>query len=344
MDEKNKHVNTRAPYGSWNKETMQSYLNKNIPGYVVLEARHEKMNYGWVWRVYIKCPKKEHNAYWTTWDNLCRGYLCKQCFYEKTGKTVWTKDSVYEYVKNSGFVMINKDDFKSTGKTFPCYDENKFIYMISINNLRKYNNGERKCFSLFQHNPYAIYNVKQYCKIYRPDYDICSTEYNGTKAKYEFYYYGNFDDNEQHDRKFVTTIEGFVFANVGHPNLIKSKGEREAEKIFKKHDIDFVYQKTYQDCKDKYVLPFDFYLPKYNLIVEIMGEQHIMPIKKFGGVEKHNIVVYHDKIKRDYLKANGIDILDIWYYEFKDMENMILNKIQSILNNTKLLSPEKEVI
>ena len=41
--------------------------------------------------------------------------------------------------------------------------------------------------------------------------------------------------------------------------------------------------------------------------------------------------IVHDKFKRDYLKQNNINILDIWYYEFDKMEELILNKIQSTL-------------
>lgn len=111
-----------------------------------------------------------------------------------------------------------------------------------------------------------------------------------------------------------------------------SNGEKAAENIFKKHKIEYVAQKRYDDCRDSYTLPFDFYLPKYNLIVEIMGEQHEYPIEFFGGQEAFELRVYHDKIKREYLKNNNIHILDIWYYEFDSMEDLILNKIQEILS------------
>ena len=116
-----------------------------------------------------------------------------------------------------------------------------------------------------------------------------------------------------------------------------SHGEHMAESIFKKHNIKFELQKRFDDCKDKNTLPFDFYLPEYNLIVEIMGEQHEYPIELFGGQKGFEKRVAHDKFKRDYLKLHNIHILDIWYYEFDKMEELILNKIQSILNNTKLM-------
>ena len=110
-----------------------------------------------------------------------------------------------------------------------------------------------------------------------------------------------------------------------------SSGERAAEKIFKQYNINFIPQKRFDDCRDVYTLPFDFYLPDYNLIVEIMGEQHERPVEIFGGQEGFEKRIRHDKIKRDYLKQNNIDILDIWYYEFDKMEDLILNKINEIL-------------
>ena len=91
------------------------------------------------------------------------------------------------------------------------------------------------------------------------------------------------------------------------------------------NDMGYIFN----DCKDQRPLPFDFYLPDYNLIVEIMGEQHESPVDIFGGEEKFEITVMHDKLKRDYLNNHNIDILDIWYYEFNRMENLILNKLAS---------------
>lgn len=143
-----------------------------------------------------------------------------------------------------------------------------------------------------------------------------------------------FDDNYEHPREFTTSINAFVNAFVKHPSLNKSNGEICAENIFKKYNINFIPQKRFNNCKDTYTLPFDFYLPDYNLVIEIMGEQHEHPVDLFGGQEGFEKRIVHDKFKRDYLKQNNIDILDIWYYEFDKMEKLILNKIQSILNKT----------
>ena len=105
-----------------------------------------------------------------------------------------------------------------------------------------------------------------------------------------------------------------------------------AKLVFEKYNLTFCSQKRFDDCRDKNTLPFDFYLPDYNLVVEIMGEQLEHPVNYFGGEEVFKKCVEHDEIKRDYLKSNNIHILDIWYYELDNMETLILNKIEEIIN------------
>ena len=144
--------------------------------------------------------------------------------------------------------------------------------------------------------------------------------------------------NPNHDAYWVywtNILSGYTCLLCYMENFM-SKGEHAAELIFQKYNYRYEPQKRFDDCRDKYTLPFDFYLPDYNLIIEIMGEQHEHPVDYFGGEESFRKCILHDKMKRDYLNANNISVLDIWYYEFDKMEELILNKIQEILNNTKL--------
>ena len=138
--------------------------------------------------------------------------------------------------------------------------------------------------------------------------------------------------NDSHEPYWAywTNITTGYKCSLCHLEDSMSKGERNAELIFKNNNIKFCKQKRFDDCKDKHTLPFDFYLPDYNLIVEIMGEQHEHPVEYFGGNDAFNKCVYHDKIKRDYLRVNNIHCLDIWYYDFDNMEKLIINKITEI--------------
>ena len=72
-------------------------------------------------------------------------------------------------------------------------------------------------------------------------------------------------------------------------------------------------------------MSYDFYLPQYNLLIEYQGEQHERPIEFFGGEERFKIQKEHDKRKKEYAKLHKIRLLDIWYYDF-DVLDQILSK------------------
>ena len=59
------------------------------------------------------------------------------------------------------------------------------------------------------------------------------------------------------------------------------------------------------------------------------------PVSLFGGQEAFEKRIKHDKMKRDYLQKNNIQILDIWYYDFDKMEDLIINKIKEISLTTQ---------
>lgn len=123
-------------------------------------------------------------------------------------------------------------------------------------------------------------------------------------------------------------IDGHVWhatpANVlfgkGCPVCNESKGERQIRQWLQKYNIEYVYQKTFIDCKDINALPFDFYIPKYNICIEYDGEQHFRPVN-FDGRETELVIQQfkklqqHDKIKNQYCKNNNINLLRIPYYK-----------------------------
>jgi hypothetical protein len=94
-------------------------------------------------------------------------------------------------------------------------------------------------------------------------------------------------------------------------------------------NIEYSYQKTFTDCKDKRILPFDFYFEIDNqpIVIEYNGIQHYKPIEFFGGYEAFIIRQKHDKIKKEYCNDNNIKFIEISY----EINNKKL--IFSYLNN-----------
>ncbi len=91
-----------------------------------------------------------------------------------------------------------------------------------------------------------------------------------------------------------------------------------------KNNIMYESQKTFDDCIYKDKLKFDYYLPEFDILIEIQGKQHYEANERFGGeiflleqqerdkikvewCKKHNkqlyIICYKDLYKKDYLET-----------------------------------------
>lgn len=83
---------------------------------------------------------------------------------------------------------------------------------------------------------------------------------------------------------------------------------------------DFEMEKTFEGCRDKKPLRFDYFIKKYNLCIEFDGEQHFRP-SNYSKNKEENLAKFektrlHDEIKNKYCKDNGINLLRIDNYEF----------------------------
>ena len=111
---------------------------------------------------------------------------------------------------------------------------------------------------------------------------------------------------------------------------IMSKGERKIAKLLKKYKVEYITQKRFEDCKDKHCLPFDFYLPDYDICIEYQGKQHYSLSTLFDKTAKSfEERQKRDQIKREYCKNHNIKLIEIRYDENieEKLELEILNKI-----------------
>lgn len=114
-------------------------------------------------------------------------------------------------------------------------------------------------------------------------------------------------------------------------NPSKSNGEISIIKYLEAQGIPYEREYTFENCRNEMMLPFDFYLPTLNLLIEYDGEHHFKPVK-FGGISeeraKENLQQRKrlDLIKTDFATHNNICLLRIPYTE-KD----IYQKIQDVI-------------
>ena len=118
-----------------------------------------------------------------------------------------------------------------------------------------------------------------------------------------------------------------ILQGFGCPKCNSSKGESVISLWLDKHDISYEIQKRFSDCRDIKPLPFDFYIPDYNLCIEYDGEQHFRPVDYFGGKDRLIYQQNHDKIKENYCKSKGINLLRIPYNKNieEELDNFLFN-------------------
>lgn len=116
----------------------------------------------------------------------------------------------------------------------------------------------------------------------------------------------------------------------GCPYCRKSKGELFIESFLKHKKICFVKQKTFEDCRNTRPLPFDFYLPDKNILIEYDGIQHYKPIEFFGGEASFKKRKYLDNIKNEFSISSNIPLIRIPYKVNLSLVEDILLDVVSI--------------
>lgn len=115
----------------------------------------------------------------------------------------------------------------------------------------------------------------------------------------------------------------------GCPVCSESKGEKSISLYLDNHKISYESQKKFDGLigTGGGLLSYDFYLPNQNLLIEYQGAQHERPYEYFGGKEKFIKQQEHDRRKRVYAQSYGFDLLEIWHGDYKNIEQILDDKL-----------------
>lgn len=134
--------------------------------------------------------------------------------------------------------------------------------------------------------------------------------------------------------KWSPFADSIINENKGCPNCCISKGENRIEEVLKYYKIEYEIQKTFNGLVGigNLKMRYDFYLPKYNLLIEYQGIQHEKPVDFSGRGEEFAQKCFinqqeHDKRKRQYAKIHDIKLLEIWYHDFNNIEQILLKEL-----------------
>jgi len=228
------------------------------------------------------------------------------------------------YSKRNDILVLEKYKGYKTITKFLCLVHNEIFYETPENILR-FNRGCKKCGKeSFRHKmALGITKAQERINIMNEHIHIVSNKYVNTKTKMNYFC-------DECLNYWDATLEYLLdtYCNCPFCNP-KSHGEGKIENFLKINKITYKREKTFKGLVgiNGGLLKYDFYLPNYNLLIEFQGEQHERAYEKFGGQE-------HDKQKREYAKEHNINLLEIWYWDFDNI-NQILNERLSINSNEK---------
>lgn len=119
------------------------------------------------------------------------------------------------------------------------------------------------------------------------------------------------------------------------PLCTVSKGENKISQWLKDNNIVFEKEKTFQDLVGigGGRLRFDFYLPDFKTIIEYNGLQHEKPIDFGAKGVLHSAQQYKSqqenyKLKKEYARKNNLNFIEIWYYDFDRIEEILFAEIR----------------
>lgn len=126
----------------------------------------------------------------------------------------------------------------------------------------------------------------------------------------------------------------------------ESIGETAMRQHLERRKINYEQEKTFPGLSAIGAFRFDFWLPEYNLGVEIDGEWHFKKIKtkdvpksklkKDNAGSRLRKQIEHDIIKDNWCKETSTNMLRIPFWQLPELENILDKSIQEIVKDKKI--------
>lgn len=238
------------------------------------------------------------------------------------------KDVVDEFQKTNYILLSSEDEYKNcaTKMRYICKKHmDKGEQSISLNHIKSgrgcYYCGLEKLSAKKQQSKAEFQR-----KVTAVNENIQVLEYNGMKSPAKFRCLVC-------DYEWTSNPKSMITNGKLCPNCQKYfKGEYIISQLLDDWGIFFLQQYRFSDCRDKKPLPFDFYLPKYNMCIEFDGEQHY---EYKNGWSNLGVIQIHDYIKDKYCVENGVTLIRIPYWEKGNIQVYLHSKLveNKILTN-----------
>lgn len=286
---------------------------------------------------------KIHGLFLQTPKSHLKGSICKRC--SLITKKYYNRVEEEEFLKKANLKHNNKYNYDkvkfinlNTKIIIFCPDHGEYE-TTPISHLK---HGCKKCYykiigKTLKKNTNTFIN--QASKKHNNYYDYSLVEYKGNHKKVTIICpkHGKFNQNPSSH-----------LIGSGCPSCRMSKGESSVESFLIENSINYIKQHTFNDCRNKNVLPFDFFLTDYNICVEYDGKQHFVNNDRRSFYFK-NDTKSNDIIKNNYCLNNNINLIRICYRDFNKIEKILYDKMKQYKKitqeekNNKFISKAREI-
>lgn len=249
----------------------------------------------------IKIICKKHGEFEQLPKFHLNGFGCQKCKYDKI--TLIIKLDTNQFIEKAKKIHNNKYNYdlvnyiNSKNKVkIICNTHGQFELIAGQHLIGR---GCQLCSSNKLNNNLFIEKAKViHGDIY--NYDLVKYFSSKINVKINCLTHGVFEQKPNHH-----------LSGAGCPICKESRGEREIKDFLLNNNIEFIRQYKFLNCKNKRQLPFDFYLPLYNICIEFNGRQHYEEVIYWGGDKFLEKQKNRDRIKKEFCETNNIKLLII---------------------------------
>ena len=275
-------------------------------GYILLSNEYNPKE-----KILVQCDKG--HIYEVKFYSFKNGSRCPKCKSEKQREMFsFNYDYVKEYIENFGYELLSEEYVNNRTKLLIQCDKGH-IYETTFDNFK----SGRRCRRCSGSNKHTIEEIRGF--LLQFNYELLSDDYKDNKTKLKM----KCPEGHIIELKFNHFQSGIRCSKCK-----RSKGEERINDFLNSRNIINIQEYKFDDCKLKKCLPFDFYLPDYNICIEYDGEQHYKMARNFNldTLDLMNIK-YRDKYKTQYCKKNNIKLIRIPYWEFDNVEEILINEL-----------------
>jgi very-short-patch-repair endonuclease len=151
-------------------------------------------------------------------------------------------------------------------------------------------------------------------------------------------------DGKSSQRAYKTLFENLQ--KIDYINTKKSYGEKIIEKFLRENNISYKTQFDTIHCynpETRAILPYDFEIPIYKIIIEVQGNQHYKYTPYFHeSEEEFHKLQERDQYKKDFAINHGYTFIELDYKSI--MNEDYINVLQKIIKekNKKIYEIEDQ--